>query len=275
MFGHIQANLNELAEYEKDRYQAAYCGLCKTIGKRHGQLARLGLSYDLTYLSMLLSSLYEPEELCSKCRCLIHPCKQRSTCISHCTEYAADMTVALTYHKCWDDWKDDRNLAHYLYAKCLEKHYRRVKENWPRQCEAIERELDVLTKIEQGGSANPDAAANSFGRLMEELFVLKQDEWERPLRTLGYNLGKYIYFADAVLDFEKDKRKGNYNPLNYIERKPEEMRSTLEGFLGKASAAFEYLPLVQDAPLLKNILYSGIWLKYNQGMNKRSKEKHD
>lgn len=273
MFGHIQANINDLAESEKERYRAAYCGLCRTIGKRHGQLARLGLSYDLTYLSVLLSSLYEPKEVCTECRCLIHPCKKRDICTCECTEYAADMTVALTYYKCLDDWKDDRNFIQFLYAKCLEKHYHQVKEKWPRQCEAIERELEILSQIEQSKSSNPDAAANSFGRLMEELFVLKEDEWEHPLRTLGYNLGKYIYFADAILDFEKDKKKGSYNPLNYIESKPEELRPVLESFLGSASQAFEYLPLVQDAPLLKNILYSGIWLKYNQEMNKRSKKR--
>lgn len=275
MFGHIQTNLADLAEEQKSRYKAAYCGLCRTIGKRHGQLARLGLSYDLTFLSLLLSSLYEPEECHTHCRCAIHPCKKHCSVTNAVTEYAADMTVALTYYKCLDDWKDDRNLIRFLYAKCLEKRYEQVKKSWPRQCLAIEKELDVLSRIEQSKSSNPDAAANSFGRLMEELFVLKEDEWEHPLRILGYNLGKYIYFADAVLDFEKDQKKSSYNPLNYIESKPEELRPVLESFLGSASQAFEYLPLVQDVPLLKNILYSGIWLKYNQGMNKRSKKEND
>ena len=275
MFGHVQANLADLTEEQNSRYRAAYCGLCRTIGTRHGQLARLGLSYDLTFLSLLLSSLYEPEECHTHCRCAIHPCKKHCFVTNAVTEYAADMTVALTYYKCLDDWKDDRNLIRFLYAKCLEKRYEQVKKSWPRQCLAIEKELDVLSRIEQSKSSNPDAAANSFGRLMEELFVLKEDEWEHPLRILGYNLGKYIYFADAVLDFEKDKKKSSYNPLNYIESKPEELRPVLESFLGSASQAFEYLPLVQDVPLLKNILYSGIWLKYNQGMNKRSKKEND
>lgn len=76
MFGFVQANLADLSQEEKERYQGAYCGLCKTIGQRHGHIARLGLSYDLTFLSLLLSSLYEPEEQCSSCRCVIHPCKK-------------------------------------------------------------------------------------------------------------------------------------------------------------------------------------------------------
>lgn len=274
MFGHVQANLADLSTEEKERYQAAYCGLCHAIGQRHGFLARLGLSYDLTFLSLLLSSLYEPEEQFKDCRCIIHPCKKRCSVSNSCTDYAADMTVALTYYKCLDDWKDDRNLLRLAYAKILEKSYRNVKAQWPRQCQAIETEIDVLSRIEQGKSSSPDAAANSFGRLMEELFVLDSDNWERYLRALGYGLGRYIYFADAALDYRKDRRSGSYNPLNHIETKPEEMKPTLTNLLGDASKAFEFLPLVQDEHLLKNVLYSGIWLKYNHGMEKRRKKEN-
>ena len=99
------------------------------------------------------------------------------------------MTVALTYYKCLDDWKDDRNLTRWLYAKLLKKSYDRVKQQWPSQCGTIERELQVIARIEDGKSTAPDAAANSFGRLMAELFVLKDDNWSPHLRSLGYSLG--------------------------------------------------------------------------------------
>jgi len=78
MFGHVQANLTDLTQQEKDRYQAAYCGLCRTIGERHGQLARMGLSYDLTFLALLLMSLYEPEETSGARACGLHPLRPRS-----------------------------------------------------------------------------------------------------------------------------------------------------------------------------------------------------
>ena len=274
MFGHIQANLTDLSPEEKERYRSCYCGLCRSIGKRHGFLARLALSYDLTYLSMLLSALYEPEESCEKCRCIIHPCKKKSSVTNSCTEYASDMTVALTYYKCLDDWKDDRNLIRYLYAKLLKKSYDRIKQRWPSQCETIERELEIISRIEDSKSTEPDAAANSFGRLMAQLFVLKRDNWAPYLWSLGYSLGKYIYLADAAVDYRKDKRNGSYNPLNYIETKPEEMKPMLAGILADASKAFEFLPIIQDAHILKNILYSGIWLKYNQAMEKERKRKN-
>ena len=274
MFGFVQPNLADVSPEEKERYQSVYCGLCKTIGKRHGQVARLALSYDMAFLSLLLSSLYEPEEHCATCRCIMHPCRKRHSISSRCAAYAADMTVALTYHKCLDDWKDDRNLLRYGYAKLLEKPYRKVKDTWSRQCGVIEKELNILSRIEEGKSTSPDAAANSFGRLMADLFVIEPDNWEQYLRAMGYGLGRYIYLADAVLDYEKDRRKGNYNPLNYLETKPEEMKPILTSVLGEASRAFEFLPLIQDAHLLKNIMYSGIWMKYNQTMEKRRKMRH-
>lgn len=48
MFGHVQANLNDLSEEEKEQYRAVYCDLCHTLGERRGNLSRLGLTYDLT-----------------------------------------------------------------------------------------------------------------------------------------------------------------------------------------------------------------------------------
>lgn len=269
MFGHVRANLDDLNEEGQKRYQAVYCGLCHAIGKRHGFLSRLTLTYDLTFLTMVLSSLYEPDETCGCCRCVAHPCKKHDYAINPCTEYAADMTIALTYYKCLDDWNDDRNLISWVCAKYLEKKYRKVKQQWPEQCSMIEAELNALARIETASASTADAAANCFGRLMAGLFVYQKDIWEQSLRQLGYGLGRYIYLADAALDYEKDQRTGSYNPLTELSSSPEELKPTLMQVLGEASAAFEFLPLVQDAHILKNILYSGIWIKYNRGVRKK------
>ncbi|MBQ8401283.1 MAG: hypothetical protein IJX14_05060, partial [Clostridia bacterium] len=100
MFGFIQANIADLTEDEKARYHAAYCGLCRSLGERHGVSSRLSLTYDLTFLTLLLTSLYEPEETLGESRCIVHPTKPHGYMINRYTEYAADMTVALSYFKC-------------------------------------------------------------------------------------------------------------------------------------------------------------------------------
>jgi hypothetical protein len=272
MFGYVQANLADLSEEEQARYRAAYCGLCQTLGQRHGISARLSLTYDLTFLTLLLSSLYEPEEENGECRCVVHPCRQHRFMKNDCTAYAADMTVALSYHKCLDDWHDDRNVPRKCYASLLEKRYEQVRTDWPAQCAAIEERLRELAAIEQAQTEGPDAAANCFGHLMEAVFLYRKDHWEEALRKLGFGLGKYIYLADAAVDLKRDQRRGSYNPLKTLSTTPEDLRAALMMVLGDASEAFESLPLVQDIHLLRNILYSGIWIKYNRGTQKKVKQ---
>ena len=273
MFGFIQANMCELTPEEQARYRAAYCGLCRTLGSRHGFTSRLSLSYDLTFLVLLLSSLYEPEETTGESRCVVHPCKKHTFIINEFTEYAADLTIALTYHKCLDDWEDEKKFSHRCYAASMTKSYKTVKQKWPEQCNAIETCIQDLTAMEKANLCDPDAAAGCFGRLMEQLFVYKKDNWENDLRALGHGLGQYIYLADAAIDLEHDRRHHNYNPLSGLSSQPEELRPTLSMVLGKASRSFERLPLVQDMHLLRNILYSGLWIRYNQGIQKIQKEK--
>lgn len=273
MFGYVQANLNDLSEEERKRYRAAYCGLCHTLGRRHGFISRMALTYDLTFLSLLLGSLYEPEEDCGECRCVVHPCKKHGYMVNSCTEYAADMTIALTYYKCMDDWQDERSIFRRCYAAMLKKHYKEVKARWPEQCAVIEKELDELAEIEREQPDEPDAAAKCFGRLMEGVFIYQKDRWEECLRRLGHGLGQYIYLADAAVDLKRDIKRNNYNPLKNLSAAPEELRPTLMMVLGEASQAFEMLPLVQDVRLLRNILYSGLWIKYNRGMQKEKRVK--
>ena len=272
MFGYVRPNLADMTAEEQARYRAHYCGLCRAIGMRHGQMARMALTFDLTYLTIFLGSLYEPEETGGEGRCLPHPMKQRAWTRSRITDYAADMTIALTYHKLLDDWQDDKNLASKGAASWLKKAYVRVSEAYPRQCRTIERTLRDLAEVEKRCDPSPDAAARCFGELMAELFVMEEDYWAHALRAFGYSLGRYIYLLDATCDYDKDAKKGGYNPVILMDKQPEDMRDTLELLLGDASAAFEKLPLIQDENILRNILYSGVWQGYNECLHRKDKK---
>lgn len=271
MFGYVQANINTLTEEEKARYRQFYCGLCHALGQRHNEISRLGLTYDMTFLAMLLSSLYEPVEESSVSRCIVHPVKKHQYIKNRYIDYAADMTVALVYFKCIDDWNDDRNIISKSYSSLLSNAYKKVKINWPKQCEIIEKELNNLADIEKDNIISADTAANCFGRLMEGLFVYQEDIWADYMRKLGFGLGRYIYIADAATDLEKDKKKGSYNPLIEMSQFTEDFTPMLQGLLGEASECFELLPLVQDEGILKNIIYSGIWNIYSHKLGKGEK----
>ena len=262
MFGYVICNKKNLTDEQTERYQSVYCGLCKELETRFGQLSRISLNYDMTFLIIFLSSLYEPEEKVRDFRCMLHPMKKKQTAINKFTGYAADMTIALSYYKCLDDWQDEHKHLQHQYAQKLESSYEEVKERWPRQCRKIETEIEILNKIEKSSDSLPDSAINSFGRVMEEIFVPEEDFWEGSLRNFGYNLGRFVYLMDAVIDYQKDLKTQNYNPLFSMQKKPKEMEASLQMLIGNAAREFEKLPMIQDTEIIRNIIYGGVWQQY-------------
>ena len=130
----------------------------------------------------------------------------------------------------------------------------------------------VTGEVEAAHSDSPDAAANCFGALMASLFVREEDYWSRTLRLFGASLGRFIYMVDATCDYDADTRKHSYNPVLLMGRQPEDMRDVLTLLLGDASAAFESLPIVSDADILRNILYEGVWQSYNESLHRRAEK---
>lgn len=73
MFGYIVVNQSEMKFKEYDVYRSYYCGLCQSLKERYGVLGQLSLNYDMTFILMLLTGLYEPEDVVGQCRCVAHP----------------------------------------------------------------------------------------------------------------------------------------------------------------------------------------------------------
>ena len=272
MFGYVVANLKELSEAEKQRYSAIYCGVCRQIREQAGQAARLCLSYDMTFLALLQMSLYEPEEASGPSACALHPIRKRPWANCEAVGYAADMNVALGYFNCLDDWQDDRSLAAKAMAEKLAPYFPAIAQKYPRQCAAIESCIGTLSRLEQENCDNPDEPAGCFGQLMAELLVWQEDLWSPALREMGMALGRFIYLADAAQDYEKDKKKGKYNPyLAAGMEDPAVWEEHLVLAMGRCTAAFEKLPLVQDKAILDNILYSGVWTHLRKKKDKEAK----
>ncbi|MCR5577135.1 MAG: DUF5685 family protein [Oscillospiraceae bacterium] len=272
MFGYLIAADGVLESEQLSRYRAVYCGLCRSLERCFGQGARLTLTYDMSFLVLLLSSLYEPEETAGAQRCPRHPLEKHPYNISEISDYAAHMNLALAYCKCKDDWKDERRLTALAEARTLERAYRETVRLYPRQCGAVEKALSELTALEESGREDPDAAADCCGALMEELFVLREDRWSDTLRHMAHALGRFLYLIDAAVDLEDDVRRGCYNPFRSFagrEDNAERFRDILKMQLGECLFWFDRLPLVQDAGLMQNILCVGLWYKFNQKYSKR------
>lgn len=270
MFGYVTVNKPELKIREYERYHSFYCGLCHTLKKRHGQLGQLTLTYDMTFLVIVLSSLYEAESTYELKRCIVHPVKKHGVRTNRVTNYAADMNIALFFHKCFDDWKDEKSIRGISGMRLLHRHYKEVKRAYPQKCRQIEAYLQELSRYEAMDEQNLDKTAGAFGKLMGTLFDYKQDIWSPYLKRFGFYLGKFIYIMDAVLDFEEDKKNGHYTPLRSLSQSLSEAdfrgqcRNILELMIAAACQEFEKLPLEQDVELLRNILYAGVWRRYEQ-----------
>lgn len=267
MFGYITINKAELKFKEYDQYHAYYCGLCSVLNKKYGRVGQISLSYDMTFILILLSSLYEVEENNEQLRCLMHPLKKHMSIINEITEYVADMNILLSFYKAKDDWADEKKIGKYIYATMLEKIYETIQSKYPKKTRKIRQCLEEINKMEEQDTKDVDKIAGLFGEIMAEVFLYKEDEWKEELYEMGYFLGKFIYLLDAYEDIEKDVKKKNYNP--YIDRLKEEkfseeVEKILTMMMCQCSKNFEQLPIIQDVELLRNILYSGVWFHYDR-----------
>lgn len=277
MYGYIRICKPELKFREFDEYRAYYCGLCRILKERSGNLSRMLLSYDLTFLALLLDGLYEPEINKTKNRCVLHPLQKQLFIKSESIEYAADMTILLAAYKFEDDWNDERRILKKIFAAILKNKTSAVRERYMRKAQEIEKALSELAAIEKNGCEHPEEPAGCFGKVLSEVLAYKDDEWESTLRELGFFLGKYIYLADAAYDLEKDKKTGSFNPFSQNNSNDPEFRAWAEEMqrlmLAQAASAFEYLPIIKNAAILRNILYSGArtdnWDKHNKKQQRR------
>ena len=273
MFGYIAPNLKDLTEEQRRDYRRVYCGVCHSLRNRFNRTGGLSLSNDMTFLAMLLSSLYEPENRSGSSRCAVHPLKSHEYTASPMIDYAADMNVLLFYLRCRDQKLDHDSLFGSAAEKIFRKKAESVRNNYPEQSKGIGESLDQLWQLEKEETCDPDQLCNLSGRMLGFAFVPDPDDiWASQLFTVGEGLGRFVYWMDAWEDYDSDRKKGHFNPLRiYHDREDYESfcRDTLEMLIADAASAFEFLPLEKDLDILRNILYSGVWQRYFLTMKKR------
>ena len=265
MFGYVVINKPELKIKDFETYRSFYCGLCRELKSRYGLLGQLALSYDCTFLVMLLTSLYDCKTSEKMSSCIVHPLEKHLESRSIYTEYVAKVSVILAYYKALDDWEDDRKLKNKAYSKTIKKKCRQAETEFPKKAEAIKKNLKKLKAYEKANETDIDLVSGCFGEIMAELFDYGEGTFSGNLRRMGFYLGKFVYILDAYDDLENDLKKGSYNPfLGACEEEGFEgkIKSMLTMMMAECSREFEMLPIVDHTDILRNILYSGVWMKY-------------
>jgi hypothetical protein len=269
MFGFIRPLRSELKVREWERFQSVYCGLCHAIRKRYGILQTTLLSYDCTYLALVLDSSTTECKLCRR-RCITHPFRRRS-CAQE-TEgicHAAAVSVILNWHKLQDTLDDEhgwKRLAARLLRLLLRRGYQKAKRDNPLFDHTAAEQLQKLNQIQREQTASLDIPADTFATILRAAVPQERTKDGRVLEELFYHTGRWIYLIDACDDLEDDFSSGNYNPirLRYQLSKPdltalrETLNHTLLQSLAASYHAYLLLETKKDSGIIENILCQGL-----------------
>ncbi len=276
MFGYVVVNQGNLTEENLAIYREYYCGLCEALKREYGNVGRVALSYDITFVVMLLSGLYDTESLEEEFRCAARPTEKQKRILNKFSDYGADMTILLSYYKCVDDWNDDRKKKSLAAAKLLKPKFKKVEEKYPEKCQRIKNWMAEITKAEKENTENIDYISGLFGNIMADIVCPYEDEWSGLLRKTGFYLGKFIYIMDAYDDIEKDIESGNYNPFKNrfgSDDFEDYCMLLLNMMMAESAQSFELMPVVDNIEILRNIIYAGVWVKF-EAIKAKRKEKN-
>jgi len=275
LFGYVQIRKPELKIKDYEIYHAFYCGLCERLRAKYGMAGRITLTYDMTFLIILLSSLYDVRCRHEKKHCIVHPAKKHNILYNEITDYCASINILLSYYKCLDDKQDDFNLKGNMGALVYKKTAQETAGRYKRQADMVKMSLKKLYRLEKESKYDIMENAGCFGNLLAEIFIYKDDMFKAYLGDLGYYLGRYIYIMDAYDDLQEDIKKDRYNPFKnvYKDRDFEACaREMLLNDISMACGAFEQLPCLDYIDILRNILYAGVWNRYDSINHAKEKE---
>lgn len=277
MFGYVQIRKPELKIKDYELYHAFYCGLCERLMAKYGIAGRITLTYDMTFLIILLSSVYDVKCRHEKRRCIVHPAKKHDILYNNITDYCADINIILSFYQCLDDKNDDTSLRGKAGVVLYRKKAYEAAARHKRQADAIKLSLRHLYGLEKEKKYDIIKTADCFGSLLAEIFIYRKDMFKIYLGDLGYYLGRYIYIMDAYDDLQEDIKNDRYNPFINVYREKhfkENVREMLLNEISMACGAFEQLPCLDYIDILRNILYAGVWNRYDYILAKEKEDLH-
>ncbi len=282
MFGYIKIDKDELKVRDYNLFKAYYCGVCQTLKKEYGFPARYFLSYDVTFLAILLASVEKGNPVTCPIRCLSNPAiKRPAVTFSPILEYVAAVNVLLVWFKLKDDWADNHSLKALFLMPFMYRKRNKARNQFSELYHDIEHSLHELSNLEKEQCAQSDAVAAAFGQVMSSIFttsLVADHEKRRIFSHMGFLLGRLIYLLDAWADQEEDKKKKSYNPFLLTEVTKEDMLHSFHYTLGELGKTFDLLSPYKNQTIIENIIYLGLKKAVDsvfQGKETKSKkEKH-
>lgn len=296
MFGYVKIFKPDLRVRDYETYKGLYCGLCRTLGKRFGPLARFTLSYDIAFLALFRAALRDTPPALTTMRCPGNPLLKRKCLTGDDLDYCADLSMILSYYKILDDVRDEtgwKKLRALLVRPYFAWMHRRAAARQPESDRLAAHYLGQSAAQEQGERVlTTDAYADPFAQLMGQIAAQDAaDEAQgRIRRHFGYFLGKWIYLLDAVDDYADNAAQGSFNPYLRQEKVPprekgaiaiarEKVRAdaafSLTACLNEMASAYDLLELRHFCDILDNMMLQGLPEMQRRVLTGEGEKKHD
>ena len=270
MFGYIRPRIDELKVRQAAEYRAAYCGLCRCLGKRHGLTARFLVNYDITFAWLLIAGHGELPP-CARQFCPANPFKKKACrAADPAMEYCADLCVILCAASLRDRRRDEKGLKKLppaLACAAVRRAERRASALRPELAALTRAQLDALSELEAAGCDSMDRAADAFASLLSHCADEVLPGEKRPAQQLLYHVGRFIYLTDALDDLPDDARSGSYNSLLRRFACPDGTLSeadrayvcqSIGASINQARAALALCELKSNREILENIVTLGM-----------------
>lgn len=279
MFGYVKVYKPDLKVAEYDTYKAVYCSLCKNLGKNYGPMLRMTLSYDFTFLAMLMLSLENDNCSFKKSHCVYNPFKK---CYYTCgkesvLDFVSAVAAMMIYFKVLDNVRDEKGLkklANLLLSKYLRRKANKARANYPNIFEIVSNYNQMQIKAETADNACLDSLAEPTATVLSSICASLSEDVEQKahLSRLGYCLGRWIYLIDDANDFEEDAKQGKANTV--LLSSFDTVISNLYFSANEAGQAFDSLNTNRFSGIIKNILYIGMPAQVDNITNSRKEEQN-
>ncbi len=262
MFGYVRPYKDEIKIKEFEIFKNYYCGTCVAVGK-HNYLGRFLLNYDSVFLSLFLSSLFLDSEIPKKKFCPF-VFKKVNIYSNKYIDYSASLNIFLVSKKLFDDYKDNKNFFALLGAKMLDT----KSQNF----EKVDSLLNKIWELEKKECNDIDKLTDLFGEILETFTEIEEVKLRKDyaaIRFFSYNLGRWIYLIDAIDDYEKDVKKGKFNPLKDKFNK-DMLKFILANYIKNIQNAFELIDFKKNRPIIENVVYFGLPKRIEEILNKNT-----
>ena len=193
MLGYVTVEKPELKLKEFELYSGYYCGVCKSISRRHGQLPRFVLSYDAAFLGLVMAGVNDDKNEISREHCIIHPISEKTIVRNQGIDYAADVMLILAWFNLLDDARDEGKIHAKAIMSFMRSKFKELRTAYEELTDNIESQLAELSVLEKDRCSNIDRVAESFAKIMQAIFTCdgrqRLAETDSKLADLGYHMG--------------------------------------------------------------------------------------